>query len=160
MPATGVAVFWLALATQLLADEAAVRSTLIAANRVWVEASRTLDPEPLAEVFAEEALRSLEDLMRLGRGAGMWVDYEEPRLEIEWLTMAPDGQTARAWVAETWSSTGHRMDTGRCIWRVRAHETRQHYTLRLREGAWRIVKLEDDPANAPPRRLPCEQAGR
>lgn len=134
-----------------------VRAELVATIRrgdnAEIQAYRTLDPTPLNNVYAGEALAMQLGNLRDLAGAGMAAVNQLHDQEFESFSLSRDGRHAEVRLTEIWSTTIYLIATQQCVAQVPRHEVPQTLSLERRGGGWTIYAAK--PHGKDPEPGPC-----
>ena len=134
-----------------------VRAELVATVRrgddAEIQAYRTLDPTPLNEVYAGDALAMQLGNLRDLAGAGLAAVNQLHDQEFESFSLSRDGRHAEVRLTEIWSTTIYLIATQQCVAQVPRHEVPQTLFLERRGGGWIIHAAK--PHGKDPEPVPC-----
>ncbi len=134
-----------------------VRAELVATVRrgddAEIRAYRTLDPTPLNEVYAGDALAMQLGNLRDLAGAGLAAVNQLHDQEFESFSLSRDGRHAEVRLTEIWSTTIYLIATQQCVAQVPRHEVPQTLFMERRGGGWIIHAAK--PHGKDPEPGPC-----
>ena len=141
---------------QLPMVEQQVKDLVLAANKGWVEAARTLDDGQLPKWFSGKALEEEKNEIAVGREHHFRIDYEPPEISFQSIRAAEGGGEATVVTQEGWAYRAIEVPTDKCLYRVNRNKTRVTYRLKLVGGGWSILGAEIVHLAALPAKEPCE----